>query len=122
MPTPYTLRALPPSEWTDKLPELGYAYVPPADGAMILVVEHEDKIVGSFVALNIITLEGLNVHPDYHGNPNVARRLFVGMIQSLKALGVKATCALVTKPDIAALATHAGFTPLEGTVYQKVIE
>lgn len=120
-PSRFVARLLPPEEWDahrdvlpDSLFDLDRAYT------LLLVVEDTQKgqIAASWCALNTVHLEGLFIQPAYRHNIRVPVVLLSGMIDALIEGKIGAALTIARDPLIAGLAETAGFTPVEGTLYQ----
>lgn len=107
----YQTRILPPEEWPKLLDrtfrETG---LPDPNLCTVLVVETPlGEIVGTWIAITAVHLEGLWVDPAHRGT-SVASRLLKGMTSILQEAGILASFTLISDPQVAALASKAGFT------------
>ena len=122
MPPPYTVRVLPPEEWSVRWPELGYGTAHQYDPTQAILIVVEDSttgaIVASWFAVNTVHLEGLQIAETHRHNPSVARLLQVGMMHELHERGVGAVLTVGETPEIVALAQHGGFVIVPGTLLQ----
>lgn len=79
-------RILPPEEWgrleETQIPNIGPTMRP--EDVQILVVEDGDKIVSTMSVLRVTHLESLWIHPEYRGNPNVARTLLKSAVEACR--------------------------------------
>lgn len=88
----------------------------PADDVTIMVAETPlGDIVGCWTVGPILVLEGLWVREDYRKKSTLFR-LFHGMIGKLKAIGVPLVFSIVQTPEMARLAAHGGFEPIQGQI------
>lgn len=115
----YTARLLPPEEYS-KLETVGIPLeaLPNPATSLAAVVEEDGRIIGRWLAINVVMFEGLQIEESHRHVSGVARRLQETLIEALKARGIVAAITLITKPEVASLARHAGFIPLTGTLYQ----
>ena len=113
-----TTRVLPPEEW-EKLAgtELDAArpFLNPAE-TLVLVVEEDGQIVGSWAAMRHVHLEGVWVHPDHRGRGAVAAHLLKAMGAAVAAtFGVSVAWTAAENEDVAHLITgHLNGTELPG--------
>jgi hypothetical protein len=117
----YTTRVLSIEEWTLRRYELPYppGGLDPGEYKRLVVVEDEGRnIVASWVVMNLVMLEGLNV---VQGHPMAGKHLLFGMMKTLLDDGVPAATTRIEDPAVMALAEHAGFVPVPGTLYQIVL-
>lgn len=116
----YHLRQLPPAEW-DRIRDYGHFHtgtpLPAPEHAVMLVVEEDAQIIGVWMAMNVVLLEGLYISEEYRHKSGVARRLFHGMISLLQGRGIRSALAYTPHPAVAAMAEKAGFTKVDGELY-----
>lgn len=119
----YTVEVLAPEAWTDLQGELavGEGRLHPEHSVVVVVRNPAGEPVARWVALNTVHLEGLLVLPPYRKNPAVAGKLFLGMIEALRDLGIPEVLTLVQDPAVAHLAAEAGFQPVPGQVFKLVL-
>lgn len=108
----YTARELPPEEWY-RLDSLGLAQnLPDPETSAILVVERDGVIVGTWIALLTMHLEGCAIAPAHRKSPGAVRALIAGMNDLLVAHGIAQVLTVTQTPEIAQLAEHLGGQPL----------
>jgi hypothetical protein len=116
------VRVLPPEAWDAKVAagELAhYTHLPNPTFTQLVVVEDEEgRIVGSWMAMNTVHLEGLYVAPEARRAVAVQRRLLLGMVGLLTLEGVDGVLTLAEDPAVAILAEKAGFTRIPGVLLQ----
>lgn len=123
----YTAEVLPPNLWEQLTGDLALpvAQLNPEHTVVVVVWVHEpdgsSRVVGRWVAMNTVHLEGLFVDPAYRKNPAVAGHLFMGMIETLRGLNLPEVVTLVEDPAVQALATQAGFQRLPGLPFKLVL-
>lgn len=108
------IRELPQNEWfrLESLPVAANGL--PAADVMVVVAEDDQKdIIGVWTAGPVVVLEGLWVREDYR-KKSALFRIFHFMVDRLKALNIPYVFSLVQTPEMARLAAHGGFKPLEG--------
>jgi hypothetical protein len=83
----------PRGEWTAALKGTELETIHPhlPDGAVVVVVEDAGQVVACQAVFPQVHLEGLWVRPEFRGNPRVARRIFVGMVNAALAMGARAS-------------------------------
>lgn len=116
----YVARVLPPAEYS-RLIELGIPVdrLPDPEGTIVVVIELGGKIVGRWMALNAVMLEGLQIEEGYRHIPGVARKLLETMLKELRGRDLASVLTIVQSAAVGDLAAHAGFALLPGTLYQK---
>lgn len=109
------IRQLPFEEW-DKLAGLPIvaAGYPDPNVSIILVAEEDGHIIGTWMALTPIVLEGLWVD-EAHRHSMALGKLFLTMKNLLGDMGMAAAYTLVQTPEVLDLAIHGGFKPISGT-------
>ncbi len=114
-----TARVLPPVEWI-KLDGTALAGrwrdLDPAS-AQVLVAEQGGDVVGWWVALNVVHVEGLGIVPSHQGLAGVSRALLRAMTRELQAHGVREVVAHVTDPAVAEMVAGLGGLPLPGEAW-----
>lgn len=116
---PYITRILPPKEY-QRLPGITADQLPDASRSLVVVVENErGEIVGRWMALDVVALEGLQIEEGHRGNPVVAKLLLGRMLQILTERRVASVLTIVQSAEVERLAGHAGFDPVPGTLFQK---
>lgn len=116
----YTGRILPADEyWRLELLGIPKDKLPNPDTSLVGVIEKDGAIIGRWMAVTIIAMEGLQIDEEYRRNPVVARRLLTLMLETLREKGVAAVTTIVQDKAVGELATHAGFDRLPGMLYQK---
>lgn len=91
------------------------------DFTLVLVVEdtHQDGlVVGSWVMLNAVHLEGFHVAEHARHTVGIIVALFVGMMETLKRGKIKAAVTIAQDPVIAKMAEEVGFQRIPGDLYQ----
>lgn len=101
------LRFLPPEEW-GKLEGPLTRTQPDPKHTLILVAEEEGKIVGTWAATELITMEGLWVAEKYRGSA-LPVKIYNTMIEELKKLGVPGVLAVIENPSVISQAERLGF-------------
>ena len=119
---PYTVREIPPAERValqirGVLPPV----LPAGDHAMILVETAGRNFVGRWMALDAVVLEGLFIAPEYRGKYGAAKRLLYGMLDRLRQRNIREVVTLIQDPAVELLAEKAGFVPLDGRLWKKVL-
>lgn len=111
-------RELPPGEWhrLKALGPFGEAGVLPDPAFASVIVEEtpDGEIVGCWTATTIVLLEGLWRKPEARGVVGSARRLLMGMVGFLRAVGVKTAITVIQAPEVEVLAKKAGFVAVPG--------
>tara|TARA_R110000868_G_scaffold368235_1_gene631292 strand:+ start:1092 stop:1451 length:360 start_codon:yes stop_codon:yes gene_type:complete len=107
------VRELPPEEWFKLLDLPLGEHGLPGEDVTVVVAEDNNEIVGVWTAGPILVLEGLWVRED-HQKKTALFRIFSFMIDRLKALKIPWVYSIVQTPEMAQLAAHGGFQPLEG--------
>lgn len=115
--TGYTSRVLPAPEW-ERLIGLTFAEhgLPDPDLTTVVVVEQGDRIVGVWVAMTAVHLEGLWVDPAHQGT-TVAGRLLRQMREFLQTHGITISFTIIADPQVMVLAHKAGFTRYPGDLW-----
>lgn len=110
-------RILPPSEWA----RLAGTPVNPADlspdNALVVVVEHHGTIVGCWMALNTMHVEGLWIAPEHQGHAGTARALMTTMVGELLKAGVDGVLTSAITPEVEAMIRKAGGSQVPGTLW-----
>jgi hypothetical protein len=111
------VRQLPVEEW-ERLRGLPIAArtMPDPERSFILVAEDEGEIVGTWGVVFAPVLEGFWVAPAYRKKSAAAKMWFL-MKQTLTNWVIPQALTLVQTEDVADLAEHAGFEPLDGILY-----
>ncbi len=108
------IRELPQDEWHRLLDlPIGENGLPSPDVLVVVAEDDKNDIVGVWTAGPIMVLEGLWVHPD-HQKKTALYRIFDFMIKHLRGLGIPAVFSIVQTEEMAQLAAHGGFKPLDG--------
>lgn len=125
LPSPYTVRVLDPEEWPAKIAvgELNhYPVLPDPQWSILVVVENAaGVIVGSWLAMNTVHLEGLFIDPSHRHSAGVAVKLFAGMVEALQRASQPQALTIAQDPVIARMAETAGFQPVGGTLYRLMV-
>jgi hypothetical protein len=114
-----SIRVLPQEEWPRLLQAEGSPFqktqrLPDERFATVIAEEDYDEIVGTWMATQIILLEGLwRKRPKGYS----AKRLLIGMMRHLQNRRAKTAITYIEDPEVAALADAAGFVKLPGAVY-----
>lgn len=111
-----TVRSLPADEWhrlaeteaRDVWPKLDPMY------AKVIVVENDGQIIASHVLVPVWHLECLWVHPDHRRRAGVLRRLWRGVVETLRGMGIPAVATAACSDDVRRLLTHVHAEPLVG--------
>lgn len=106
-----TRRVLPPHEWSrladnEQLGPVLSALDPLT--CSVLVVEHDDRIVGCWAFLHVLHAEGVYVDPDLRAGGVVARHLWRGAQEIATEQGAAAVWAGADRPQIANLLLDHG--------------
>lgn len=109
---PYRLRFLPPEEWNTLQGPLKDHDLHP-DHALIVVAEEAGKVVGTWAALENITMEGLWVEEKYRNSP-MAVRLYTTMTEELKKREIPGVLAVIANDSVISQAERLGFLHLPG--------
>lgn len=115
--SPYTPRILPPEEW-DRLPAEVVGGLNPNYAVVLVVEDLAGAIVGRWVVLNTVHLEGLEIDEAHRGNPVVAGQLVRAMITALKEMAIPSVLTIIQDPRVRAMADHFGFRPIPGTIHR----
>lgn len=112
-------RELPREEWsrlegTEVAPLVALA---PHSIVAIIVVEDEDRIVGTWALLNLLHAEGVWIAPQQRNNGSVARRLLVAMREAVTARGKVGVLTGSDRPEVSALLERVGARSLPMTPY-----
>lgn len=97
--------------------ELEQVYPHLPSGSRVLVVEEEEKIVGTWALIPYYHAECVWIHPDYEANPNIARKLLIGMYDLMKSVGVNAVVTASTSPRVSKILEKLGAIKLPGEHY-----
>lgn len=116
-----TVRAVPHEEWAG-LQGVPYdlSRVDPLY-AVLVVVEDAGQVVGCWLALNTVHLEGLYIDPAHRQIAGVAGRLFAGMVEALQRAGTREALTMTTDPIVRGMAIKAGFEPVVGELFKLAI-
>lgn len=112
---PYRFRFLPPTEYSrlDAIPH--WEFKPSPDHSLILIAEDKDgNIIGTWGAIEHITMEGLWVDAKYRGSP-LPVRMVETMTRELQSRGVPGVSAIISNPDVLDQAHRLGFVDSPGT-------
>lgn len=113
-----TLRILPRIEWVRLAgTELEHAWEHLPKGALIVVVEEGETIVGCWAVAPYVHVEGLWVHPEHRMRGRVGYRLLGGMAEVARSLGVDRVLTCAMADDVRDLLKHVGATPIPGETY-----
>lgn len=109
-------RILPRAEWAGALVGTELETIHPVlpEGAQVVVVEHDGQVVACQAVYPQVHLEGLWVRPEFRGNPRVARRIFVGMVNTALAMGARSVVTAATDPAVAGMIQRLGAAELPG--------
>jgi hypothetical protein len=109
-------RILPRAEWAAALVGTELETIHPIlpDGAQVVVVEDAGQVVACQAVYPQIHLEGLWVRPEYRGNPRVARRIFLGMVNAALAMGARSVQTAAVDPGVAGMIERLGAVELPG--------
>ena len=109
-----TVRAVPHEEWPT-IQGLPYdlSRIDPMF-AILVVVEENGVVVGGWMALNTVHLEGLYIAADHRHVAGVAGRLFAGMVDALQRVGTREVLTMTEDPIVRAMALRAGFDLVPG--------
>lgn len=113
------VRELDPLEWY-KLDGMEAESVWPLlnpDRDRVIVVENDEKIVGSWILMQVFHMECVWVHPDHRGNGSVARRLLSGMMNLIKSLGLKGAVTNSMTPEIDKIIEKLNGVKIPGEFY-----
>lgn len=125
LPALYTVRALAPEEWPAKVAAGELAHYPvlpdPAWSILVVVENREGVVVGSWLAMNTVHLEGLYIDPSHRHSAGVAVKLFAGMIEALQRAGQPQALTIAQSDAIARMAETAGFQPIDGVLYRLTV-
>lgn len=89
--------------------------------AQVLVVEHDDAIVGCWVLQPVLHAECLWIAPEHRGKSSVARRLWVSMHQTARELGARTVATSAVSEDVKDLLAHVGAVEVPGELYVMTI-
>jgi hypothetical protein len=84
------------------------------DGAVVVVVEDAGQVLACQAVYPQVHLEGLWVRPEFRGNPRVARRIFVGMVNAALAMGARSVQTAAVDPAVAGMIERLGAVELPG--------
>lgn len=111
-----TTRELPPGEWSrlvgTELESVMHKGLP--DGARVLVVEDEGRIVGCWSVIPMLHVDGLWIHPVHRAHGGVFRRLLSGMRRFVADAGCRAAWTAALTPEIVDLIERWGGQELPG--------
>lgn len=116
----YNTRLLPHSEWeklvgTEAEPLIGEM---DPNEVFVLVVEKDDKVIGSWLLVLKWHAECVWIHPDERHNPVVAGRLIQGMKKMALAVNTKNLLTSAVNPEIEHLITsHLKGVELPGKMF-----
>jgi GNAT superfamily N-acetyltransferase len=112
-------RVLPPAEW-GRLEGLDMAQLAAAGdpgSVLVLVVESEGQIVGTWAFVQMLHLEGIWIHPDHRKKGCVGRALLRQMRQTGAELGAMRVETGADSPEVERLLEAAGAVPRPYTPY-----
>lgn len=109
-------RILDRDEWPEKLAGTELETIHPLlpDGAQVVVVEDAGQVLACQAVYPQVHLEGLWVRPGFRGNPRVARRIFVGMVNTALAMGARSVVTAAIDPTVAGMLERLGAAELPG--------
>lgn len=113
-----TTRVLPPDEW-HKLAgtEAEQAWPHLTASSQVLVVEHEDQIVGCWVLMPVLHVECFYIAPEHRKRASVGRRLLAGMARLVRLAGGSRVWTAAMSDDVRGLLDHIGATKVPGDHY-----
>lgn len=119
-----TTRILPPDEWPRLVGTEAEQLWPLLDPstARVVVVEHDGAIVGCHVLMQVVYAECLWVHPDHRGKSSVARRLWSGVQETARGLGVHAVATHAIDDTVRGLLAHVGAVRVPGDAYMVPVQ
>jgi hypothetical protein len=85
--------------------------------AQVVVVEQDGQIVGCWSAYRLVHVEGLWIAPEHRGKGSVARRLLVGMRETVAEMGASGAITGALTDDVRTMLRHIGATHLPGDHY-----
>lgn len=112
-------RILPVDEWprlSGTELETAWPHLRPEDTS-IIVVEHENQIVGCWAVVRYVHVEGVWVHPDHRRRGGVARRLLAAMWRTARGLGAGAVLTGAMSDDVRGILDGLGASRLPGDHY-----
>lgn len=120
-----TVRDLPCEEWDRLLGFEPFASqgLPPPETSRIIVAEVASaagpQIVAYWGLFFALHAEPLWIHPDYRRRPGLVRRLWTGMLDTMRSLNASTAFACVFDENVPTqrLAGKAEFTKLPGSLY-----
>lgn len=120
-------RVLPPEEWATKLIGTDLECVisdlrQRPEATQVVIVEDGSNVVGCWAVMNVLTVHGLWINPEYRKRGTVARRLLEAMKATVRRLGATAVATSACTPEIEALLDHAGGTRQPGIAYMLPME
>lgn len=120
---PFVARVLPAAEWGKLVGRVPYdlAAQHPDHTIVVVVEDAEGLVVASWLALNIVHLEGLYVAPEGRGHPAIAKTLVLGMTEQLKLANIPAVVTIVQDDAVREMADKLGFTHIPGTLHQLTL-
>lgn len=110
---PIIIRVLAPSEYPRLLGLPLVDAVPDPEHSRVVVAEHDGNIVGYWMAVEVVHLEPLWVHPKWR-KKGLAVELWQALKRCLDACRVRGAFSHVREPSLVAWAMNLGFTPLRG--------
>jgi hypothetical protein len=115
----FTTRILPPEEWPRLAGTEAEAVWPHLDPnlTMVLVVEHEGAIVGTWVLVRVLHAECLWIAPAHRQRTSVARHLWGCLRAIARRLGVPAVVTAAVNDDTRRLLDHVNAERLPGDHY-----
>lgn len=119
----YTSRVLPPAEWSRLAgTEAAIAQQLDPKDTMVLVVEQDGQIVGTWVVMRIVHAECVWIHPDHRGRLGVVKRLLSGMRAIAKNWGATVVWTSATSREVRALIRKLHGTRIPGEAYALPVE
>lgn len=115
-------KILPPDEWPRikaELPESPLANLERYDQleGLVIVAEHEGKLVGHWPLLLTWHAEPLYLAPEYRKSGPALKHLLDGLFATMEVSDIRSAVVIIEDPELQAAAARLGFQHVPGTLY-----
>ena len=119
------MRVLDPCEWprlAGTEAETVWPLLDPENARVVVVENHEGRIVGTWTVMRLVHVECVWIAPEYRGSFGVAKRLLRGMRAVASQWGAKAVMTAALTDQVRALITSLGGSKLPGEHFVMPVE